>query len=118
MLSEAAERELKRKAILAQMSPIQLLKLLDESLSNDLERVLEVDYFTLFEQSAELLKRLYSQFDQDLSLREKLQWEIGQEPNQPARLPSLLALAFASDRGQMIVVAERLVGAVNTLSRK
>ncbi|KAK3312706.1 hypothetical protein B0H66DRAFT_643884 [Apodospora peruviana] len=61
-LDEAAERELKRKALRKHLLPIQLLQLLDESLVTQLDPVLDLDYFTLFRESVEFLRCVAEQF--------------------------------------------------------
>jgi hypothetical protein len=50
------ENELRRKAMLAQLSPLEVLKILDDTVESLLDGVLSLDYFGLFDQSVALLR--------------------------------------------------------------
>ncbi len=90
VFGEAGEKELKRRAMLAQLSPIHLLQLLDESLMTQLDGVLELDYFGLFEQSKALLETVYRAVEEQLGVKELLSWKEGDELDELARLAILL----------------------------
>lgn len=54
-IDDETEKELRRKAMLAQLSPLEVLKILDESVESLVQGVLSLDYFDLFDQSVQLL---------------------------------------------------------------
>jgi len=90
-LDDEREKELRRKATLSQLSPTEMLQLLDDTVTSQLEGLLTLDYFQLFDESAVLLKGIYDSFGPDLQAR------IGFEDlERPARL-GLLPVYLGED---------------------
>ncbi|KAK3385324.1 hypothetical protein B0H63DRAFT_543632 [Podospora didyma] len=106
-LDEAAERTLKQGAMLAQLPPVHILKLLDENLTTQLGDVLELDYLTLRREATELVYRVWVDTEDRRTPEEGgefiLEMDIEKfdpdtdEPDMLAKLLSFLAKAMDED---------------------
>lgn len=87
-IDEGAERELRRKAMLAQLSPLDVLKILDESVTSLLDGVLSLDYFKLWDESVALLRAVNEAYPPEFRARVGGK---GTEPDCFAAIPLLIA---------------------------
>ncbi|KAK0649185.1 hypothetical protein B0T16DRAFT_325706 [Cercophora newfieldiana] len=78
------EKELRRKATLSQLSATDMLQLLDDTVSSQLEGILTLNYFELFDESVALLQAMNTAFGPDLQKRVEVE-----DVDRPARLGSL-----------------------------
>jgi len=61
-----ADRAFKRRAMLTQLSHIEMLQLLDETVTSQLEGLLTLDYFRLFDEAVDFLKAIVEGFGPEL----------------------------------------------------
>jgi hypothetical protein len=87
-IDEETERELRRKAMLAQLSPLEVLKILDDSVTSLLDGVLSLDYFKLWDESVALLRAVNEAYSPEFRARVG---DKGTEPDCFAAIPVLIA---------------------------
>lgn len=92
-LEGSREKDLRRNATLSQLSPVQMLQLLDDTVTSQLEGLLTLNYFQLFDESVALLQAMNAAFRPDLQKRVE-----AEDADRPARL-SLLPTFLAEDLG-------------------
>jgi len=88
--SVAIVKELRRKAMLAQMSPLEVLKILDDSVESLVQDggLLSLDYFDLFDQSKALLCAVQEAYGPEFVARVQ---EEGSDPDWLVKIPILIA---------------------------
>ncbi|KAJ9130076.1 hypothetical protein NKR19_g10050 [Coniochaeta hoffmannii] len=87
-IDEGVERELRRKAMLAQLSPLEVLKILDDSVESLLDGVLALDYFKLWDESVALLRAVGGAYSPEFRARVGRE---GAEPDCFAAVPMVIA---------------------------
>ncbi|OIW25584.1 hypothetical protein CONLIGDRAFT_498965 [Coniochaeta ligniaria NRRL 30616] len=87
-IDDEAEKELRRRAMLAQLSPLEVLKILDDSVTLLLEGVLSLDYFKLWDESVALLRAVNEAYSPEFRARVA---DKGTEPDCFAAIPILIA---------------------------
>ncbi|GAB1318098.1 hypothetical protein MFIFM68171_08308 [Madurella fahalii] len=86
---QEAEKEPRRKATLSQLSPLEFLQLLDDAVTSQLEGLLTLDYFELFDDSVALLEAVSAAFGPEL--QDRLGTKDNGSPAYLGRLPRYLA---------------------------
>jgi hypothetical protein len=89
-----SEQEMQRKSDLSQLSPIDMLQMLDKTVTSQLEGVLTLDYFKLFDESVALLEAVAAALGPDMQKR--LGPGDGETPAYLRRLPVILGQDLAS----------------------
>jgi hypothetical protein len=92
--ADEREQELPPKSDLSQLSPIDMLQTLDKLVTSQLEGILTLDYFKLFDESVALLGAVAAAFGP--GMRDRLGPGDGDTPAYLGRLPVLLAQDLAS----------------------
>lgn len=67
--AELTEEEFRRKASLSQLSPVEMLQLLDDTVTSQVNGLLTLDYFELFDQSVKLLEAVVTEFGPEMDSR-------------------------------------------------
>ncbi|KAK4445866.1 hypothetical protein QBC34DRAFT_470801 [Podospora aff. communis PSN243] len=88
-LDREREKELRRKATLSQLSPIDMLQLLDDTITSQLDGILTLNYFQLYDESVSLLAAIAEAFGPDLEKRASV--ECAGKPGYLGMIPKLLA---------------------------
>ncbi|KAK4152317.1 hypothetical protein C8A00DRAFT_35011 [Chaetomidium leptoderma] len=83
------EKEAQRKTKLAQLSPIEMLQLLDDTVTSQVEGLLTLDFFKLFDESVALLKAVVAECGPEMESR--LGPRDGDLPTWLERLPNVLS---------------------------
>ncbi|KXX75124.1 hypothetical protein MMYC01_208901 [Madurella mycetomatis] len=87
--SEREAEEPRRKATLSQLSPLEMLQLLDDVVTSQLEGLLTLDYFELFDDSVALLESISAALGSEL--QDRLGTKASDSPAYLGRLPPFLA---------------------------
>lgn len=82
-------KESQRKTTLSQVSPLEMLQLLDDAATSQLEGLLTLDYFELFDDSVALLESVSAALGSEL--QERLGTRASDSPAYLGRLPPFLA---------------------------
>ncbi|KAK3293196.1 uncharacterized protein B0H64DRAFT_327907 [Chaetomium fimeti] len=93
-----AESDFQRDSELSRLSPIKMLELLDETVTSQVEGLLTLDYFKLFDESAALLEAVASGFGPDMESRLGRPHD-GESPATVERLPILLGQDLKDSQG-------------------
>ncbi|KAH6847847.1 hypothetical protein B0I37DRAFT_152365 [Chaetomium sp. MPI-CAGE-AT-0009] len=91
------ELDFQRDSELSRLSPIRMLELLDETVTSQVEGLLTLDYFKLFDESAALLEAVATGFGPDMENR--LGPHDGESPTNFERLPILLGQDLKDSQG-------------------
>lgn len=111
---KGTEQEIRRNAALAHFSPLGMLRLLDETVTSQVEGLLTLDYFELFDDSTALLESIAAALES--KLRDHLPAKDGDSPAYLGRLPIHLAKALDQSSG-LATEAEILDTVVNSCRR-
>ncbi|KAK0729473.1 hypothetical protein B0H67DRAFT_595911 [Lasiosphaeris hirsuta] len=112
-LDEEKERQLRRKATLSRLSPLEMLQVLDDTITSQLEGLLTFDYFQLFDDSLAFLAALNDAYGAGMQARvghkvDDKTYPIGQLP---VHLAEVLAEADGSPaRASLLDVLVRVCG--------
>jgi hypothetical protein len=105
-----AELDFQRDSELSQLSPIKMLELLDETVTSQVEGLLTLDYFKLFDEATALLEAVVAGFGPDMEGR------LGPHDSEaPARLeqvPIFLGQDLKDSQG-----SEKETGIIDTVAR-
>ncbi|KAK0713267.1 hypothetical protein B0T26DRAFT_753398 [Lasiosphaeria miniovina] len=93
-LDDDKERGLQRRAAMSQLSPLEMLQLLDGTVTSQLEGLLTLDYFGLFDASVALLKATNDALGPEMQRR--VGYEGGGQFTNLCRLPLYLSEDLAS----------------------
>ncbi|KAK4033658.1 hypothetical protein C8A01DRAFT_49810 [Parachaetomium inaequale] len=85
------ERDLQRKADLSRLSPVEMLHRLDETVTSQVEGLLTLDYFKLFDDSVAFLEALTVAFGPDMESR------LREHDSEPPTHLQLLPLVLCHD---------------------
>lgn len=97
-LDDDKERELQRRAAMSQLSPLEMLQLLDDTVTSQLEGLLTLDYFGLFDASVALLKATNDALGPEM--QQRVGYEDGRQIANLSRLPLYLNEDLASPAGE------------------
>jgi hypothetical protein len=87
--TKETEEEFRRKRAFTQVSPLEMLQLLDDAVTSQMEGLLTLDYFKLFDESVALLETVSAAFGPEL--QDRLGPRDGEAPASLGRLPILIA---------------------------
>jgi hypothetical protein len=99
--AESTEEEFRRKASLSQLSPVEMLQLLDDTVTSQVNGLLTLDYFKLFDQSVALLEAVVAEFGPEMDSR------LGARVDGSHAYLERLAVLLAEDLGQSSDPAEK-----------
>ncbi|KAJ9149322.1 hypothetical protein NKR23_g4206 [Pleurostoma richardsiae] len=90
-IDATVEEELRRRAMRAQITPIEMLQILEEAVTHQLEGLLALDYFKLYDESLALLRTVNQAFGS--AFQERVGFTVGDNvlPDQLARVAVMLA---------------------------
>ncbi|EAQ83746.1 hypothetical protein CHGG_10150 [Chaetomium globosum CBS 148.51] len=103
------EVDFERDSELSQLSPIKMLELLDETVTSQVEGLLTLDYFKLFDESAALLEAVVGGFGPDMESR--LGPHNDESPARLEQLPILLSQDLQDSQG-----SEQETDIINTVA--
>lgn len=95
-----ADRVFKRKAMLPQLSHVEMLQLLDDTVTSQLEGLLTLDYFKVFDESLDFLKAIVEAFGPEL--RERVCYNDETRPACLGQLPLHLVQNLDEDEDGVI----------------